>query len=338
MSPRGDSIASRSLTAGVNLTEVGLGTAQLGNLYRATSADEVVSTISTAWDAGIRYFDTAPHYGLGLAETRLGEQLAGRQREHFVISTKVGKLLVPTPHNSHQRDDEGFDVPADYRRQFDFSRDGILRSLESSLTRLGLDRVDIVYLHDPEHHFEQASTEGVSALIELRDQGVVGAIGAGMNYAPPLAELIRRADIDVVMCAGRFTLLDAEALDDLLPLATSRGVGVVVAGVYNSGILASETPPSSASFDYLPASDDIIRRARDIAAVCAAHSVTLPEAALGYVLRHPSVVSVVVGARGRAQVDQTIDRYRSRIPNELWSDLADRGLTRNFDVDERPTS
>ncbi len=317
---------TRALRHGPALTEVGLGAAQLGNLYRVTTDHEVEETVASAWDGGIRYFDTAPHYGVGLSERRLGAQLAAYPRDDYVISTKVGRLLVPSPDTADQRDAEGFDVPADPVRRWDFSRDGILRSVEASLERTGLDRFDILYLHDPDHHFAQASTEGIGALIELRDQGVVSAVGAGMNDAAPLAELIRRADIDVVMCAGRYTLLDDSASAELLPLAVERGVGVVAAGVFNSGLLSSPRPPADATYDYAPAPAQLLARAHAIADVCQRHSVTLPEVAIAFALRHPAVVSVVLGARGRRQVSQNLDRAATPIPAALWHELAETGL------------
>lgn len=317
---------TRATGRGLDLTELGLGTAQLGNLYRETTPEEVAGAIDAAWDAGIRYFDTAPHYGVGLSERRLGEQLRSRPRSEYVISTKVGRLLEPSPETAHERDEHGFDVPADPRRVWDFSRDGIVRSVESSLERTGLDRFDILYLHDPDDHFEQASTEGIGALIELREQGLVSAVGAGMNHAAPLAELIRRADVDIVMCAGRFTLLDDEALGDLLPLALERGVAVVAAAVYNSGLLSRDRPAPDATFDYAPVPPALLDRTNRIADVCEAHGVTLPAAAIGYVLRHPAVASVVFGARGREQVRQSVERYETSIPEALWSDLASAGL------------
>ncbi|RLK46578.1 aldo/keto reductase [Microbacterium telephonicum] len=310
----------------LELTELGLGAAQLGNLYRETTDAETVATVEAAWEAGIRYFDTAPHYGVGLSERRLGAQLAARPRDEYVLSTKVGRLLVPSPDTADERDAHGFDVPADPVRAWDFSRDGILRSVEQSLERLGLDRIDILYLHDPDDHFAQASTEGIGALIELRDQGVVAAVGAGMNDAAPLAELIRRADVDVVMCAGRYTLLDDRAAAELLPLALDRGVGVVIAGVYNSGLLSTARPAPNATFDYLPASPEIRARAERAADIAEAHGVTLPDAALAYVRRHPAVVSVVVGARGRDQVEQNAQRARTVVPEALWADLAAAGI------------
>jgi len=321
----------RATPRGLPLTELGLGAAQLGNMYRVTTDAEVVESIDAAWESGIRYFDTAPHYGVGLSERRLGEQLRARPRHDYVLSSKVGRLLVPTPETAHERDPHGFDVPADPSRVWDFSRDGILRSIEASLERLGLDRLDIVYLHDPDDHFEQASTEGIGTLIELRDQGVVSAVGAGMNSAAPLAELIRRADVDIVMCAGRFTLVDGEALTDLLPLATERGVSVVAAAVYNSGLLSRNRPSADLMFNYQPVPPELLARTNRVGDVCEAHGVTLPEAAIAYVFRHPAVVSVVVGARGRDQVEQTISRYEKRVPVELWAELESLGLIEAVD-------
>jgi D-threo-aldose 1-dehydrogenase len=317
---------TRQTRSGLALTELGLGTAQLGNLYRVTTDDEVAATVDAAWHSGIRYYDTAPHYGLGLSERRLGEHLRDRPRDEYVLSTKVGRLIVPSPETAGQRDDQGFDVPADVRREWDFSRDGILRSVEDSLERTGLDRFDILYLHDPDDHFEQASTEGIGALIELREQGVVSAVGAGMNYAAPLAELIRRADVDLVMCAGRFTLIDDEALGDLLPLAVERGVGVVAAAVYNSGLLSTARPAADAMFDYAPAPAELIARVNRIADVCEGHGVTVPDAAIAYVLRHPAVVSVVLGARGTAQVHSNVQRLLTPVPDALWNELVEEGL------------
>jgi D-threo-aldose 1-dehydrogenase len=323
-------VETKSLASGLSISKIGLGTAQLGNLYRETSESEVVDTISTAWDTGIRYFDTAPHYGLGLSELRVGEALRQYPRTEFLISTKVGRLLVPSPEKALERDSEGFDVPAAFTRQWDFSRDGILRSIDASLTRTGLDSLDIVYLHDPENHFEQASTEGIGALIELRDQGVIRAVGAGMNFSAPLAELIRRADVDLVMCAGRFTLLDSDALEDLMPLSLERRVGVVVAGVYNSGLLSQNNPSADATYNYVTAPTDLVSRARSIAEICNKFGISLPEAALAYVQRHPSVVSVVVGARGKNQVLENISRSKAEAPNGLWEELQNQGLIKEL--------
>ncbi|MEU7777866.1 aldo/keto reductase [Micromonospora parva] len=311
---------------GTRLTELGFGAAQGGNLYRATTDEEFASAVDAAWEAGVRYFDTAPHYGLGLSERRLGAALRQRRRDEYVVSTKVGRLLVPSPEDAHLRDSDGFDVPATHRRVWDFSRDGVLRSIEASLDRTGLDRIDIVYLHDPDDHWEQAAHEAVPALVDLRDQGVVGAIGAGMNQSAMLARFVRETDVDVMMCAGRYTLLEQGAAGDLLPAAEDRGVGVVIAGVYNSGLLSRDRPPADAVYNYQQAPAAVIERARRIATVCETHGVTLPQAALAFVRRHPAVVSTVVGVRNEAQVAETVRRSGVVVPEELWEDLAAAGL------------
>lgn len=311
---------------GIRLTTLGLGAAPAGNLYRAMTDEDAHATFEAAWDTGIRYFDTAPHYGLGLSERRLGAFLRTRQRDELVVSTKVGRLLVPSPETVHRKDPDIFEVPAATRRVWDFSRDGVLRSLEASLERTGLDRVDVVYLHDPDEHWEQAAHEALPALVELRDQGVVGAVGAGMNQSAMLTRFVRETDVDVVMCAGRFTLLEQAALADLLPAAAERGVAVVAAAAYNSGILAHDSPPSGATYDYAPAAAELLDRARRIAAVCAEHGVTLPQAALAYVRTHPAVVSTVVGLATPEQARQAGERAAVRVPAELWRALADVGL------------
>lgn len=308
-------------TAAPPISQVGLGSAPFGNLYEATTDEACQAVVDAAWEAGIRSFDTAPHYGIGLAERRLGAALAGRPRDEYSISTKVGRTLVPTPERAGESDDHGFVTPALFRREWDFSRDGILRSIDESLTRMDLDDVEIVYLHDPDEHWEQASTTGIDTLIELRDQGVVGAIGAGMNQSAMLAEFVRRCDIDIVMVAGRYTLADRSAADELLPLALERGVSVVAAAVYNSGLLSLPEVPDDAMFDYRQAPADMIARARAMAEICARHGVTLPDAALQFPLRHPAVTSVVVGLRTPQQVADTIHRAAVPIPDALWAEL-----------------
>ncbi|MEQ4305817.1 aldo/keto reductase [Plantactinospora sp. B6F1] len=310
----------------VRLTELALGASQAGNLYRAITNEEFASAVDTAWDAGVRYYDTAPHYGLGLSERRLGAALRHRPRDEYVVSTKVGRLLVPTPEDAYRRDPEGFDVPASHRRVWDFSRDGVRRSIEASLERTGLDRFDVVYLHDPDDHWEQAATEAIPALVELRDQGVVRAIGAGMNQSAMLARFVRETDVDVVMCAGRYTLLEQGAADDLLPVAANRRVGVVIAGVYNSGLLSRDRPPDEARYDYRQAPPELVERARRIAALCGTYGVTLPQAALAFVRRHPAVVSTVVGVRDGSQVTDAVRRSEAAVPDEVWDALVAAGL------------
>ncbi|MEW2513641.1 aldo/keto reductase [Streptomyces sp. NPDC046870] len=324
--PTEKALPVRSLRTGHRLTELGLGTAQFGNLFTETTDDESCRAVRTAAEEGIRYLDTAPHYGLGLSERRLGEALRATPRQGVVISSKVGRLLVDSPDTADRLDDDGFVVPATMRRVWDFSRDGILRSVEESLARLGTDRLDIAYLHDPDDHWGPASSSGITALTELRDQGVVGAIGAGMNQAAMLTEFVRRTDVDVVMVAGRFTLLDQSALDDLLPAARARGVGVVAAAVYNSGLLSTTAVDGSAYYDYGAAPRSVVDRAARIAAVCERHGVELPAAAIHYPLRHPAVTSVVTGMRTAEHVRSNVARYRAVIPEALWEELHFTGL------------
>jgi aryl-alcohol dehydrogenase-like predicted oxidoreductase len=310
----------------VRLSELGFGGSPGGNLYRATTDEQFASAVDAAWDAGIRHFDTAPHYGLGLSERRLGAALRGRPRDEYVVSTKVGRLLVPSPERASHPDPEGFAVAATHRRVWDFSRDGIRRSLEASLRRTGLDRFDIVYLHDPDEHWQQAADVGVPALVELRDEGSVGAVGAGMNRSDLLTRFVRETDVDLVMCAGRYTLLDPSAAHDLLPAARERGVDVVVAGVYNSGLLSRDRPPVDATYDYRPADAERIARATRIAVVCERYGVTLPAAALAFGRSDPAVVSTVVGMRSDTEVAETVRRAGVTVPEELWTVLRADGL------------
>ena len=306
---------------GVPVTSLGLGGAQFGNLGRVTTDEQCAAAVDRAWRGGVRYFDTAPHYGLGLSERRLGELLGQYPRTDYTISTKAGRLLLPTPERAGHVDDGGFAVPATHRRQFDFTRDGILRSIEASLERLRLDYLDIAYLHDPDDHWQVASTSGIDALIELRDQGVVRAIGAGMNQSAMLADFVDRCDVDVVMLAGRFTLVDRHAAADLLPLAHERGVAVVAAGVYNSGLLSRQEVPADALFEYGVAPADVVAKARAIAGICADYGVELPDAAMQFPFRDPSVACVVVGVRDGVQVDESVARATRIIPEELWAKI-----------------
>jgi D-threo-aldose 1-dehydrogenase len=320
--------------ADLALTKLGLGGAQAGNFAGARSDDVVSRTLATAWEAGIRYVDTAPHYGLGLSERRLGALLQEHPREDYVLSTKVGRLLEPLPQTAGAQDlEQGFHVPTDHRRVWDLTRDGIRRSIDDSLNRLGLDRIDIALLHDPEDRMDEAVSRAMPALVELRDEGVIRAVGAGMNFSAPLARLVRESDIDVVLCAGRYTLLDHSALADLLPAARAAGVGVVIGGVYNSGLLARDRPPADATFDYEKAPREVLARAHALADVCEAHGVTLPQAALAFVAAHPAVVSTLIGARDAADVADAVSRADVDVPAALWDDLRSAGLL----PDDAPT-
>ncbi|MDH6455867.1 D-threo-aldose 1-dehydrogenase [Streptomyces sp. SAI-119] len=311
----------------VAVTELGFGASVIGNLYRVTEAHVASAALDTAWDAGIRYFDTAPHYGLGLSERRLGAALRDRPREEYVVSSKVGRLLVP---NAHPRgvDDEGFVVRDDLRRQWDFSRDGVLRSLDETLERTGLDRLDIVYLHDPDDHWRQAADEAMPALAELREQGVIGAIGAGMNQSAMLARFLRETAADVVMLAGRYTLLDQSALDDVLPAAQAHGKSVVAVGVFNSGLLSKDRPAEGMKYDYQDAPTDLVRRALAIAEVCERYGTTLPAAAIAFPRTHPAVVNVTLGMRTAEQVRRNVELHARRVPDGLWDELRAQGLIR----------
>ena len=310
----------------VTVTPLGLGCAPLGNLYHAISDETATATVERAWAEGIRYFDTAPHYGLGLSERRLGAALAQYPRDEYVLSTKVGRILEPDPSGASRLDDQAFEVPAACKRRWDFSRDGVLRSLEDSLERLGLDRVDIAFVHDPDDHFEEAVQGALPALAELRRQGVLKAVGVGMNQTPMLTEFIRKCDIDVIMMAGRYTLLDQPALDELLPLCQERGVSVLAAGVFNGGILATATPGTK--YDYSDAPAELIAKAERIAAVCARHGVEMPEAALALPAAHPAVAAVVVGAHTAEQISANVARLRVEVPAALWAELIAEGLLR----------
>ena len=303
------------------IPRVGFGGASIGNLYREVSDADAHSTLAAAWDSGIRMYDTAPHYGLGLSERRIGAFLSTRPRDDYLISTKVGRVLVPDPDFGGERDlAHGFDVPADQVRVFDPSAAGIRRSLENSLNRLGLDRVDILYLHDPDaYDVDRGLAEGLPALAALRDEGLVDLIGIGTNSAETAARAVREHELDLVMIAGRYTLLDRSAATELLPLCGERGVGVVAVGVYNSGLLATETP--GGMFDYQPASDEWVARARRLAEICSEFGVGLPIAAVQFPLRHPSVIAEIIGMANPKHLHQTTERLAAEVPDELWRRL-----------------
>ena len=307
---------------GLAVTELGFGGASLGNLYTKTSDDEARLAVDTAWDGGVRYFDTAPHYGLGLSERRLGAALAGRPRDAYILSTKVGRLLEPNPApvGSDLRAG-GFAVPDDLVRRFDFSRDGVLRSLESSLSRLGVSRVDIVYVHDPDEHVEQAITGAVPALTELRDQGVIGVVGVGMNQWQAPLRMVRETDLDLIMLAGRWTLLDRSGAP-LLAACAQRGVDVVAAAPFNSGLLAEDQPSLTAHFNYGRPSWEALTQARALAQICERHGTRLPAAALQFPLRHPAVASVVAGLRTAGEVNAAVRLLSEPVPEAAWAELA----------------
>lgn len=322
-------------TGGLTFTELGFGTAPLGNLYRAISNAEAAAILDLSWDSGIRYYDTAPLYGLGLSETRLNGLLYGKNRDDYVLSTKVGRLLTVVPPDQRDGFGKWFDVPA-RREVYDFTYDAVLRSIEFSLERLGVDRIDILYGHDLDL-FNQGTQEvldaklrefldgGHRALVELREQGVISALGVGVNQWEPAQWLVENGDPDIILLAGRYTLLEQEALNSFLPLCEQRGVGVVIGGAYNSGILATGPKPG-AFYNYDPAPQDIIERVAKIEAICTAHKVRLVDAAFQFPLCHPAVVSVVPGGQAVAEMESNLNAANADIPSDLWAELKAEGL------------
>jgi D-threo-aldose 1-dehydrogenase len=316
--------------SGVRVSRLALGTAPLGNLYQPVGESDAAATVEAAFDAGLSYVDTAPHYGVGLAEQRVGAVLTRHDRASFTVSTKVGRLLVPLA-PGEPSDGQGFVETPRRRRVWDFSAAGIEDSLSASCERLGLDRVDIVYLHDPDAHEREAYETAYPALAALRSRGIVGAIGVGMNQSAMLARFVRDLDLDVVLCAGRYSLLDQSALADLLPACAARGTSVVVGGVYNSGLLADPRP--GATYDYERAPDALLDRARAIGEVCARFEVPLRAAALRFSLGHPVVASALVGCRTPGEVADNSAMLRRHVPGGLWRELRRRGLL----ADDVPT-
>jgi D-threo-aldose 1-dehydrogenase len=322
---------------GVTFTELGFGSAPLGNLYRAISDDDAQAVLTAAWGGGVRYFDTAPLYGYGLSETRLNRFLRGKRREDYVLSSKIGRLLQVATETTRDGLGKWFDVPARVGI-FDYGYDATMRSMEFSLERLGVDRIDIIYAHDLDV-FSQGSQAaldqrlgefmagGYRALVHLRDQGVIKAFGAGINEWQPCQWLLERGDFDIFLLAGRYTLLEQEALDSFLPMATARGVGVVMGGPYNSGILATGPRPG-AFYNYDPAPEDVLRQAGRLEEVCTAHGVRLVDAAFQFALRHPAVVSVIPGGQGVAEMAGNLAAAQAIIPPALWIDLQAQGLLR----------
>lgn len=311
-----------------------LGGAQLGGLYRAMNDATADAVLEAAWEHGVRRFDTAPHYGAGQSERRLGRFLRQFPRDTFTISTKVGRLLVPTDDETEGA--EGFFGGDPLRRVRDYTANGVRRSLEQSLERLGLDRVDITLIHDPEgHHLDLAIEQACPALVELREQGVVGSVGAGMNHIDALIRFVRETDVDVVMLAGRYTLLDQSAAAELLPACRASRVEVIAAGVFNSGVLAA--PGMDATYDYVAAPAKIITTTEQIMALCAQFGVPLRAAAIQFPLRTEVVRWVAVGVHTAEQLVDNLRNLDLEIPAELWSRL-DALALRDPSTVEAPTA
>jgi len=302
------------------ITQFGLGSAPLGWLYEPVDRDAAVATMRRAYELGCNFFDTSPLYGTGLAETRLGSVLSPLPRERFVLSDKVGYKVYP---DTPLPDERGSDKPP--HPGYDFSYDGALRLVEGSLKRLGLERIDILLIHDPDDYIDEALHGTYRALRRMRDEGLIAAIGAGMNDSGLLARMAREAEFDCFLLAGRYTLLDQVALTDLLPLATEQGIAIYVGGPFNSGILAD---PYAAQpyFNYAPASAEWIARARRLDVVCQRHGVPLKAAAIQFPLSHPAVAAVLSGAGSLAELEENVAMFHVAIPPALWDDLRTEGL------------
>jgi D-threo-aldose 1-dehydrogenase len=320
----------------VSITQMGFGGAPLGNLYEAFTDARAGETVDAAFDAGIRYFDTAPFYGHGLGEHRLGTALRGRVRSDFVLSTKVGRVLRPA-------DPRGIDTglfrdTLPFEPRFDYGYDGTMRSFEDSLQRLGTNRIEIVLVHDLDvwtHGSQEACDArldefmagGYRAILALREEGVIGAIGAGVNEWEVCETLAERGDFDCFLLAGRYTLLEQQALDTMLPLCEQRGIGIIIGGPLNTGILATGAV-EGAYYNYEPAAPEILERVGRIEAACKRHDVPLATAALQFPLHHPAVAGIIPGARAPAEIARNIGSFSRSVPTALWADLKSEGLVR----------
>ena len=322
--------------SGVEVTIMGFGGAPLGNMYQAFSDAQARATVDACYDAGIRYFDTAPLYGFGLSEHRLGEALRGKRRAELLLSTKVGRLLQPR--DPATLDHGQFQGSLPFAQVYDYSYDGAMRSVEDSLQRLGTWRIDILLVHDLDvwtHGSEEARRErlrefmagGYRAMLELREDGTVQAIGAGVNETAACQDLAERGDFDCFLLAGRYTLLEQAPLDKFLPLCETRKIALIIGGAYNTGILATGAIPG-AYFQYAPAPPEIMERVRRIEAVCARHGVRLPSAALQFPLGHPVVATVIPGTRSPAEVAENVGIFAPTIPPDFWAELKHEGLLR----------
>ncbi len=330
-------IESRTVTERLSVTTMGLGGTGLGNMYRSTEPKDAHATVHAAFEYGIRYFDTAPVYGFGLAESRLGEAIRSLPRKDIVISSKVGYDLVPIPESEMKP--QLWDAAPPFRADFDYSRDGVLRSIEGTLKRLGTDYVDMLAIHDPDEalhfapgedpyarsRFREAMDGAYRVLDDLRAQGVIKAIGVGINQWQMLSDFVVAGQFDYFLLAGRYTLLEQEPLSVLFPVCEQRGTKIVIGGPYNSGILATGAK-DDATFNTRKAPPAVLDRVRRIEAVCDRHGIPLPAAALQFPLGHPLVVSVIPGARSVAELTQNLDYMRVKIPTALWNDMMTEGL------------
>jgi D-threo-aldose 1-dehydrogenase len=306
----------------LRVTQFGLGTAPLGGLYQPVTDEDAHATVAQAWDDGIRFFDTAPQYGNGLSERRLGAFLKTKPRDEYVTATKVGRLLrIP---ERPEGDDAYYKGTPPERPVFDFSYDGVMRAFEESLARLSLDRIDILHIHDPDQHYDAALAGAYKALDRLRGEGAITAVGAGMNQSEMLTRFAREGRFDCFLLAGRYTLLEQRALDEFLPLCLEKQIGVFIGGVYNSGILAGSG--IGAKFNYEDAPTSLVQKAEQLAGVCERHGVPLKAAAIQFPLRHPAVTAVLIGPRNESELADSHNMIKFPIPKTLWVDLKAAGL------------
>ncbi|EJL49123.1 putative oxidoreductase, aryl-alcohol dehydrogenase like protein [Rhizobium sp. CF122] len=312
----------------LDVTEVSFGGAALGGLYRTCPREQAMETLEAAWDSGIRYFDVAPWYGLGLAERRFGDFLRDKPEKEWVLSTKVGRLLRPVP--TRTVPDYSYVDPLSFDADYDYSYDGIMRSVEFSYARLGLNRIDILYVHDIGRYTHGAAKNailqkqfldsGIKALEELKSSGAIKAFGLGVNEVPVCLDVMRNADIDCILMAGRYTLLDRSAVAELLPLCRKKGTSLVVGGVFNSGILATGPVPGS-HFDYMPATDDVLAKVASMEKIAIKHGVPLAAPALQFPLRDPLVSSVLIGTAKASSLQRNMELFEPTLPDSIFPEF-----------------
>lgn len=315
---------------GLEVPRMGMGSAPLGGLFEDVPETRATATVKRALELGINFFDTAPLYGHGKSETYLGKALASTPRSSYVLATKVGRVLIPT--DPSQLEKREFDHPFPFKPVFDFSYDAVMRSFEESLKRLNLDRIDILHIHDPDDHYEQAIKGAYPALAKLRSQGVIRAVGAGMNQAEMLARFAREGEFDCFLLAGRYTLIDHTGLKELLPLCVQKSISIIIGGPYNSGVLASGAK-LGAKFNYADAPEEILQKVRKVEEVCKRHNVPMKAAALQFPLAHPAVAAVIPGARSVEEIEENFRLISHPIPADFWADMRKSGLI----PDEAPT-
>jgi len=313
--------------SGIEVTRVGLGCASLGGMYGDIPEEQAHEVVRRALSLGINVIDTAPLYGYGKSEIRIGKEVQVRNRSDFVLATKVGRLLVPKDEGGDTSQDANWGTESPLRPKFDFSYDATMRSVEESLKRLQTDRIDILHIHDPDNHYEQALRGAYPALDKLRSQGMIRAVSAGMNQSEMLARFAREGDFDCFLLAGRYSILEQGAIDELFPICAKKNIGIMLGGTYNSGILASDLSVG-AKFNYAEAPADVLERARGLQRVAARHRVSLKAAALQFALAHPQVTCIMPGTRVPDRINENLKLVDEPIPSEFWAELKGENLIR----------